>query len=113
MKKHLKKNTLEKGMARQGCSKDNRVGEALLQNVGTVHYSPFTRPVNSLLFHWSPFIITISEFTQNLVKSLGVQGHLCCSEGSSEEDNVGNNNCSEEGSSKYGSVGKGNDLEKG
>ncbi len=43
---------------------------------------------------------------------------FCCSEGSSEEDNVGDNNCSKErcskeGSSKYGSVGKGNNLEKG
>ncbi len=40
-----------------------------------VHQSPFIRPMNSLLFHWSPFTTT-SEFTQNLVKSLDVQGHL-------------------------------------
>jgi hypothetical protein len=85
----LRESTLKKGMARQGCSKESRVGEALLQNVGAIHYSsftrlvnslffywsPFTRLVNSLLFHWSPFITT-SEFTQNLVKSLGVQGRL-------------------------------------
>ncbi len=44
---------------------------ALLQNVGAIHESPFTRLVNSLLFHWSLFT-TSSEFTQNLVKSLGV-----------------------------------------
>ncbi len=47
----------------------------LLQNVGVVHQSPFTRLVNSLLLHWSPFTTT-SEFTQNPVKSFGVHGHL-------------------------------------
>jgi hypothetical protein len=47
----------------------------LLQNVGVVHQSSFTTRVNSLLFHWSPFITT-NEFIQHLVKSLGIQGHL-------------------------------------
>jgi hypothetical protein len=27
--------------------------ETLLQNVGAVHWSPFTKPVNSLKFHWN------------------------------------------------------------
>jgi hypothetical protein len=44
---------------------------ALLKNVGAVHYSPFIRPVSSLLLYWSPFTTT-NEFTQNPVKSLGV-----------------------------------------
>ncbi len=44
-------------------------------DVGVVHKSLFIRLMNSLLFHWSLFIAT-SEFIQNLVKSLCVQGHL-------------------------------------
>jgi hypothetical protein len=39
------------------------------------HRCGFTRSVNSLLFHWFPFTRT-NEFTQNLMKSFGVQGHL-------------------------------------
>ncbi len=51
------------------------ISSSLLQNVGAIHQSLFIRPVNSLLFHWSPFIRT-TKFTQNPVKSFGVQGHL-------------------------------------
>jgi len=43
--------------------------------VGVVHESLFIKLVNSLIFHCSLFITT-NEFTQNPVKSLGVQGHL-------------------------------------
>jgi len=49
---------------------------ALLQNVGAVHESLFTRLVNSLFFHWFLFTTTTSEFTQNPMKSFCVQGHL-------------------------------------
>ncbi len=51
---------------------------SLLQNVGAVHQSLFIKLVNSLLPHQSMFII-ISEFTQNLVKSFGIQDTFCCS----------------------------------
>jgi hypothetical protein len=36
---------------------------------------PIKLPMNSMLLHCSPFTTT-NEFTQNLVKSLGVHGHL-------------------------------------
>jgi hypothetical protein len=49
---------------------------ALLQNVGAIHESLFIRPVNSLLLHQFLFTTTTSEFTQNPMKSFGVQGHL-------------------------------------
>jgi hypothetical protein len=52
-----------------------RKNRALLQNVGAVHYSLFTRLMNQLLLYWSLFTTT-SEFTQNPMKSLGVQGYL-------------------------------------
>ncbi len=48
---------------------------SVLQNVGVVHQFLFARSMNSLFLHWFPFITT-NEFAQNLVKSLGVQGHL-------------------------------------
>ncbi len=49
--------------------------KSILQNVGAVHQSPFSKPMNSLLFNQFQFTKMI-EFTQNLMKSLNVQGHI-------------------------------------
>ncbi len=48
---------------------------SLLQNVGTIHQSMFTKPMNSLLSNQSSFTKT-NVFTQNLMKSRGIQGHF-------------------------------------
>ncbi len=45
---------------------------SLLQNVSAIHYSSFTRPLNSLHLHYISFIRT-NEFTQNLMKSLYIK----------------------------------------
>jgi hypothetical protein len=47
----------------------------LLQHVDVVYYSKFTKLMNSLLSKLFPFTKT-NEYTQNLMKSLGLQGHL-------------------------------------
>jgi len=54
--------------------------DTLLQNVGAIHQSVFTRPVNSLLFNESSFTKT-NEFIQNLMKSFYVRDTFCCSDG--------------------------------